>query len=224
MAAPSLGYIDSGQLNWQNDHNANIDVLQGPIPLKYYSSLASLPAASSYDKCFVLASDIDLGIMMFYSDGVNWRTVGGQMPHGRIYVDAGSSPQNLTGSTDTKIDQFASDGVSSGLTPSHSNDKVTIPSGLKGEFRISFNISCVGQTGIDYEVSVRVGGTREPSLVADLTADSLDGEQQLAVDGIVSIDASGGAKDVELYVIGGAGGNWTVEHGSLNVEAIHLEK
>lgn len=70
---PDPADLVSGQEGWDailRDQLAAI--LSGPFPVKEYADFASLPAASSYERC--LAATVDSN-KLWFSDGVDWQEV-----------------------------------------------------------------------------------------------------------------------------------------------------
>lgn len=220
MTRPARTDLESGTEGWDAVANDNIDVDEGPLPLKVITGIANLPAASSNDQCIVIVNEGGTYIQMF-SDSVLWRSIGGELPYGSIYVDAGASGQALSGGTDTKINQFAADGIARNITMDHTNDKLIIPAIFKGRYQVGFSISFDGAVSSSYEISMRVGGSRNASLVAEETTGDASAEGCVSVSGFIDVSA---ATDLEVYVVESVGTTFTVLHANLWAKCLEIEK
>lgn len=68
MARPSRKLMVSNVSAWDADADFNFTLLfNGPLPLFQVASTASLPAASSYDKCLAM-----VGSVLYISNGTTW--------------------------------------------------------------------------------------------------------------------------------------------------------
>ena len=76
MARPTIPTITAGQEGWDALINDIITALtQTPLPVAEYADSASFPAASSYDRCIVVATDTS---KLYISNGSTWELVGTQ--------------------------------------------------------------------------------------------------------------------------------------------------
>lgn len=225
MTRPLYTTVNSGLEGWDSDVNDNLTVLKGPLPVKQsvdMSVLAAL-AASSYDQCLVAVREGSLGLLMM-SDATVWRSVGGMLPDALIYIDAGSTAQAIVAATDELVTGFSADGADGnarGLTADKTNDKLVIPAPWEGRYVIGFSVSIVASdANIVLEFSVRVGGARDATLVAQGTCGDVTNKINVAMSGVV--DVASPAVDVELWVKGSLTGNITIEHAQLFARALEI--
>jgi len=74
--------------------------------------------------------------------------------YGEIYVADGSTAQSSLGTTPTKMTGFAANGESSGTTPDHTNDQITV--GTAGKYLVDFDVSFSGTGGATMKFHLRV--------------------------------------------------------------------
>ncbi|MCZ2418684.1 MAG: hypothetical protein LC123_02415 [Burkholderiales bacterium] len=76
MARPEHTEVVQGQNSWDSTINDNFGLIfNTPLPPKQYADYASLPAASSYDRCVAMVVDENVLVM---SNGTTWLRMGTQ--------------------------------------------------------------------------------------------------------------------------------------------------
>lgn len=79
MAKPTHSNIESTGQGWDGAVDDNFDlVFETPLPVAEYSSVASLPAAGSFDRCLAVVDDATADWILTLSDGSNWKLIGTQ--------------------------------------------------------------------------------------------------------------------------------------------------
>ena len=135
--------------------------------------------------------------------------------YGAIYVTGGVTEQTGISGTPVKITGFAADGISSGTTPAHANDQITV--GVAGDYKISAQLSFSGSASKTFLFEIRVDDittvyTFERKLGAggDIGSGSMVGLLTLAANAVVSV-----------YVSSSDGGtSITIGDGQLIVEKV----
>lgn len=131
--------------------------------------------------------------------------------YGSVYVLDGAAAQ-IPGVSPVKLTAFANNGVASGITPDHTNDRLTVDVDSAGVFYAVFQCSFSGSNNatFEFEAYVNAVGTgykvsRKLGAAGDVGSCSLAGLAALA-----------DADDLEIYVNGsGAGSSLTVEDAQL---------
>lgn len=78
--------------------------------------------------------------------------VSSQGGYGSIYVNGGSTAQTGITGTPAKMTGFATNGISSGTTPDHGNDLVTVD--VSGDYLINASVSFVGSSSDVFQVEI----------------------------------------------------------------------
>lgn len=123
--------------------------------------------------------------------------------YGEMYVTGGASAQSLD-TTPAQLTGFAANGNSSGTTPDHTNDQITV--GTDGVYLVHGQFSAIGETGTTYELELRSNGSLVPGIRCKFTASMTVGDHvsasfiglvTLAADDVLSVygesDDAGGA-------------------------------
>jgi len=95
---------------------------------------------------------------------------------GHIYVDNNSTSQGSIGTSFVKMVNFATDGLSDGVTTDATNDKLTID--YDGVYEVSFDVAFSGSSNTTFEIHafkngtelVEVGSIRKIGLSGDVGA------------------------------------------------------
>lgn len=105
---------------------------------------------------FVLFSDV--------STNVTTKKAQPWPSYGSISFDDGDTPAGQTiGTSYTKIDQFQNNGSSSGVTPDHTNDQITIDT--PGVYKITVDgLSYSGTANTTFNVTLYIDGVQEASV------------------------------------------------------------
>lgn len=104
MARPVPNSISSGESQWDADVEGNFDLIfQTPVPLPEFASVAALPPANAYDRCFAIVNDTvpATGWQLVFSNGTTWIIVGRQ----------GAAVANLSGTASAGYVQAELQGV-----------------------------------------------------------------------------------------------------------------
>ena len=81
MARPIPDVVLFGQEGWDAEVNSNFDLLfDSPIPVKVFTTVASLPAAGSFDDCVALVVEAGFKRRWYVSDGTSWIEMNPQEP------------------------------------------------------------------------------------------------------------------------------------------------
>lgn len=81
MARPIPDVLLFGQEGWDAEANNNWDLIfDSPIPVKEFLSVASLPAAGSFDNCVALVIEPGFKRQWYVSDGTSWISMTPQEP------------------------------------------------------------------------------------------------------------------------------------------------
>jgi len=81
MARPIPDILLFGQEGWDAEANNNWDLtFDSPIPVKVFSTVASLPAAGNFDDCVALVVEAGFKRRWFVSDGTSWFEMNPQEP------------------------------------------------------------------------------------------------------------------------------------------------
>lgn len=130
--------------------------------------------------------------------------------YGSIYVVDGAVPQ-VPGATPVKLTAFANNGIARGLTPDHTNDRLTVDANSAGDYLVVFQCAFSGTNNATFEFEAYVNSvasgykvSRKLGVAGDVGSCSLIGLVTLA-DG----------DDVEIFVNGGPGDSLTVEDAQL---------
>jgi hypothetical protein len=118
-----------------------------------------------------------------------------------------------------KIDQFTTNGDSSGMTADAANDKITVTSA--GTYEISLSVSFYG-TPDGYVGTIWINGSPAPDLRFSYNVISQQAGETVSasISGIATIGAN---QDVEFYVnTGGTTETFTVVDANLNVRSIGM--
>ena len=76
MSRPIPDQITQGIEGWDAEVNSNFDLIfDSPVPLKVFTTFASLPAAGSFDNSLALVVEAGKKQQLFLSDGTNWIAV-----------------------------------------------------------------------------------------------------------------------------------------------------
>ena len=141
--------------------------------------------------------------------------IGHNRAYGEIYVTGGASGQAAAvADTDYKINQFASDGLSSGVTVSASNDKITLTNA--GIYWVGLSCSFSGTASKEFLVTVYWNGVAQHIKFRR----KLGGGGDFGVAALHGIiNATSAAKDVEVYFrcVGSTAAAFTMSEASLVV-------
>jgi hypothetical protein len=79
--------------------------------------------------------------------------------YGEIYVAGGSTPQGSIDTSYALITGFAANGLSSGTTPDHSSDQITVD--VTGTYLVMANVCFTGTASTEFTVAVFAEGIEE---------------------------------------------------------------
>jgi len=77
---------------------------------------------------------------------------------GEIKTVDGSTAQASLSTTPVKLTCFAANGVNKGVTPDHTNDKLTIDAGGDGDYEVAIQLSFSGSNSTGFTFKVRKNG------------------------------------------------------------------
>lgn len=118
--------------------------------------------------------------------------------YGDIYVTGGSSGQLNIGTSFIKLTQFAANGQSDGVTPDHTNDRLTIVT--TGVYEVHFFLKTVATTSGTVTMSVHVDQAEPTEKIVQITDSGLP-RSSFTASGLLSLTAN---QEIEIFVKGGA--------------------
>lgn len=90
MSRPIPDILLFGQEGWDAEVNSNFDLLfSSPIPVKVFTTVASLPAAGSFDNCVALVVEAGFKRRWYVSNGTTWIEMNPQEPR-KLNTGAGA--------------------------------------------------------------------------------------------------------------------------------------
>jgi len=112
--------------------------------------------------------------------------------YGGIYVKDGSTAQTTLGTTQKKMTGFAADSPSSGVTPAHASDQITILTA--GDYEVHFQNSFSGSVSAEFQFFARIDGVetslgckRKLGTGGDVGSCSFTGILTLAVNEVLTV-------------------------------------
>jgi len=122
-------------------------------------------------------------------------TDGGGLVFGEIYVEGNSTADTITTATSTQMSRFDTDGESNLITPSHTNDHLTITKA--GKYLVTISISFSGDNSVDWKFTLcknngasnflNVHTNRKLGSAGDIGSASMSGIVDLAVNDTVEL-------------------------------------
>lgn len=120
--------------------------------------------------------------------------------YGSIYTTNGSTAQGSIGTSFVKVTGFAVNGVDGGITPDHTNDKLTVP--VDGAYEITLSLSISGTANATFTFNVYIGGVAS-TLQMKHKMGTAGGEKAISVSDFLTVSA---VDDIEVYVKAAAAG------------------
>lgn len=130
-----------------------------------------------------------------------------------VYVVDGAAAQAVTG-TAAKLTAFVADGPSSGATPAHADDQITI--GASGNYWVEFSADVEASVLGAFVAELRNNGSAEGSMKTECEFEAAGELRHLGFAGPVTLSNG----DVLTVYVSGAVGNLTTKHARLAVKRI----
>jgi hypothetical protein len=141
--------------------------------------------------------------------------------YGEVRVEAGNTAQGSIGTTPLRVTAFNANGpgsASTGITPDHTNDRLTVGSGAGGTFRFGFCASVKDATAAAlFRFEVYKNGVTATALRSEIVTDASGSRFTVSISGLL---ASVVATDFfEIFVVSdSAGRTMTVTEAQFNME------
>ena len=137
--------------------------------------------------------------------------------YGSISVDEGASAQTLTNAGQYySVTQFAVNGLSSGMTPDHTNDRITVTNA--GVYEVSCVMSFSGTASTIYDMAIYVDGSINTTLTIQRDIGTGNTVGAAAISGLVSLTAG---QVLTLWAKSdGTSKAFLVVHANLNVRSV----
>jgi hypothetical protein len=140
--------------------------------------------------------------------------------YGSIHCNDGSGTQNVATATKVVVNQFTANGAASGVTPDHTNDKLT--TGIVGDYLMLLTMSFASDAaaGEAFEARILVAGAEVNGLSAQKTVTNADDVNEIVVSGIADDVAAAAAITVQIEHDGAGTQTFDVKQANLSMKLV----
>jgi len=141
-----------------------------------------------------------------------------ELVHGDIYTQNGSTAQTGITTTPTKLTGFAANGLSSGTTPAHTTDDITIAFG--GDYTAQFHIDAIADASTQFVFTFYINGVTD-NYSCELTTNATPDPATTGMIGRLSLSAN---DVITVYVKSdnGSGASLTPRQLQLTLQSLSL--
>lgn len=119
--------------------------------------------------------------------------------YGSMRTASGAAAQGSIGTTPVKVTGFTANGFNSGITPDHTNDRLTVGTGADGTMRVTCAMSVSAPTASAlFRYEVYKNGVTATGLRAQIMTDAAGSAFHLVIDGLLTAVA---ADFFEIFVV-----------------------